>query len=179
MRRSLLTVLLVVAGVLLVTEQVIRATTVPDVPAGLTELVANAEGLQKTILEDGVVTTAELENAIRAAVTCMENVGLQVSLDLDLDDNAWAVRFNGGPTEESLAQAQQLVDQCEAEHLQLVSSVYSYQEQPTDEEFLAAFAEIANCLRSRGVEVRDNSVEAVAEATAVDSAAYIECSRDL
>lgn len=179
MKRSRIAIALCVLAVALVTGQVIGATTLPDIPPGVTELITEAEGQQKVILQDGVVTMEELEGAIRAAVSCMEKAGLQVSLDLNLSDNAWAIRFDGGPTMESLRQAQQQVDDCEAEHLQLVSSVYAFAAQPTDEEFLSEYAEIAACLRRNGVDVRDDTVEAVVEATTTDTEAYIKCSKNL
>lgn len=153
----------------------------PTLPRYLLEQVEQAEGLAAEILADDIVTPAEFEQALMASVACAADRGVEVrELEIKWTGPIWEVGWRIGPYGSFAADsaASDTFAQCRREAgWELVSEVYSHQNQMSEAEYDALFQRIAACLRDRGIPLRFDTPEAIFAATehTEGAMAYAEC----
>jgi len=107
---------------------------------------------QSRILEDGVVTHAEYEQAVIAYLTCVEDAGLPAQGPVWDERNSTFYFTIMVHTGSKIDHAEFDMDQCLQLHLEEVSKKWYEQNIPTTEERFEMFNDYKACLLSEGIE---------------------------
>ena len=150
-----------------------------QVPSWFADELERASGLQARLLEDGVVTEAELEQAFLANVACVEDAGYEVTVTIDPVMKWYGLDIEHGDQAGAAETAGDVLDQCRDDFFSLVLGFAAYQDQLSEEELAERDSAVIECLRQRGFDIEGNTREDLLRDTAEGSAAlaYGECLR--
>lgn len=143
---------LLVAGCSTAREQ----GTLPDYVRA--ELDAGLSDFQRAILEDGVVTPAEYEQAVLATLSCLDAEGIPHSEPVLQQSGPSAPRWDytvgPWPIEED-ERFSAIYRRCLDEYQRAVASAWSHQEGPTESEMQALRQKAVECFRRYGLDASD------------------------
>lgn len=132
-------------------------------PQEVAQASANASTSQKEILSDGVITFAEYESAIFAAVQCYNDAGVRISEYPTKQGGApvlgpklthrgeyqYIPQFPAGTGQQS---ATDITNRCERDIVGVIRPLWLDHVSPTQQEVQAARDEMASCLRAAGLD---------------------------
>lgn len=127
-----------------------------------------ADQAQRTLLADGSISRAELEQALSNVVTCVDDLGFDGSWEFVSESEFSFSTLNRTGTSGDSAVAH---DGCSAKYSDIVEMVWSTQHARTPTEEAEFNKRIVKCLNERGIKV--NSLEAAFESGEVD--AVVSC----
>ncbi|MCP4084115.1 MAG: hypothetical protein GY745_03510 [Actinomycetia bacterium] len=117
------------------------------------------------ILEDGMVSRAEMEGAYQDAVDCLEESGyVEVFFERE-SDRVYTIQGSSGAPEPGESETEQEAridlgwDSCLGEYVGSVGDAWLRQTELSEEEKLVAAAALNDCIRPFGVEISGADVE--------------------
>lgn len=127
-----------------------------------------ADPSQATVLEDGVVTWAEHEAAIRQTADCLANAGVRVELQPAAGRKPTGLGFSVANLEDGTSAEARLAE-CKAKHLNDIESVWVTQSQPSPPEFAQSRSWFVACMQGRGLQtVGDREAQLLAWARSTE-----------
>lgn len=123
----------------------------PLIPADVEERIAAADGVQAEILDDGLVTREELEQAAEEVEACLERQGVQPE-SFEFEAGDIRVRFSDD-TPAGLDDQSATYDRCVEQEFQLVVEVFRLNHRQLPEDRAASEARIIECINDRGFDV--------------------------
>jgi hypothetical protein len=135
---------------------------------------------QQSAFEDGAISLAEYEAAVRAHVACLEAKGFTVDEAPMLDERqrySYQVSFGGDANEGE--RVRQMSQECYLRHLSEIDKVWSAANAPERASLEAAQFALSSCLRDNGIDAPENpGPGSLARFMGVDAKPEaIECSR--
>jgi len=133
---------------------------------------AQRDPLQDELLADGAVSTAEMERALLAVVTCVQQSGHSAELVEFNEDGGGQFQTSGATTEEADA-AEAALDRCRAEILSDVQPAYNLEHAPSEQEIQEHREKVVDCLVGMGHDVAGLSANEASELVPLPD--YIAC----
>ncbi len=135
----------------------LERSPVPGATPGPEELIdfsdpANLTDFQRAIIEDGVVTFAEYESAMYAVMACVEAHGIEIVGGLTADPSGKQLGFATrlGMDFEEARENGRKTQQCHNQYAGVVTMLWAFQNQPTEQQRQEARAALDACLREAG-----------------------------
>jgi hypothetical protein len=157
-------------------------------PLDVQQVTAQTTDFQRELLRDGELTFAEYEQAVLAALVCMEDAGLDVEGPFPRDGDERFIDFRyggeaqaGEDAESHAGRVNEIGFACMQEYLTDVSRIWESQHLLTPEERELQRGHVIQCLRDGGLEVAvDASIEEVLRTAGehVEDAAVAKCRED-
>ena len=141
-----------ISAILVLLSGCSNSTTAPHPHTSTTQAESD---LQTRILEDGVVTHAEYEQAVVAYLTCVEDAGYAAQGPVWTQDREmidYTIRVPFGDT----ARADTEMERCDTENLSRVREAWSLRFAITQEEFEEEVELYRQCLIAEGIEGIEN-----------------------
>jgi hypothetical protein len=169
-------------------QQVPESPDVSDVslPQGVSELefaalMAEGNDFVRSVLDDGRVLPSEYEAAVLQVLQCLDEDGVPYT-EPELEDTQDGPRWTygvGPSTDQEAAEHGRIHDECDAEYLRPVLSIWVRQEQPSESEIEQGEAQLVQCLQDAGISV-SSSADAIllrreGALSAQEQVAYVQC----